>query len=182
MINTPIDSENIKKIQLPDSKLIQVKDSYKAYLDAREEEFAKSRKYWIAGVDMANDTICVGLKDFFKKEMVRNLEDALEVQGYDHVKIATFYKDVGFKGKFHGKIPMWVLALFGMGFPFVRTGLTTLYTKRSYDFLDGVGNICNATLGTLLIDTMHPLAFPIRMFAIPFITEPLRKILDIYNT
>lgn len=174
-----IDNPFIKKLVLSDTELRFIQATYKEYLDARDKEFAKADRYWSAGVDMWTEKY-VGVKSFFTKEIVEDLKKASNLQGYGYVDVAGFYEGVGFKGRIP-QIPNWLKLIFGIGFPAIRSCiLLPFLLKRDCDALDGVGVLFNGVL-SILLDTLHPLVYPIRLFATPFVFEPLRKIFDVYD-
>jgi len=173
----------VKRLSLPDDQLEFIRDSYKHYLDAMDKEHAKSKKYFSAGVDMDRNNKYLGVgqdNNFFKDSMVDNLEGLIQLQGYQNVEIKPFYYGIKWPGKFP-KIPMWAWLASGLIFPFVRTGFTAKYMNRKYDSLDLGGNFMNILLGTIAFDGLHPLVFPARIFLVPFVEEPIRKIFKIYN-
>ena len=74
--------------------------------------------------------------------------------------------------------------LLGLGIPIARNLLVTAYVKGkraeginyAMGTLAGVGN---SALGALFIDGLHPLVYPIRLIATPFIIQPAKKIFKI---
>ena len=121
------------RLSLTDEQFKEVRNIYKSYLEGRVKEFDKASKYWSAGIEMEGTSDYVGLGDnFMTKRLKRDMANVLEIQGYPRVGIGTFYSDVGFRGKFEGKIPMWMIVVFGVVFPFARTALVAKYTKRKY--------------------------------------------------
>jgi len=170
------DSIFASKLDLTDSQFREINNIYKVYLDARDKEFARSSKYWSPGVMGLDDDSIIGLgENFFTDEIKYDVKNALSLQSHRNVDALGFYKNVPFKGKFP-KIPNALMLIFGLGFPFLRTGLTVKYLKRDYDAGDLIGNILNSLLCGLVFDAFHPLIYPVRLFAIPFICEPARKI------
>lgn len=174
-----------KKLYVSDKQLMTVKKAYESYLKARDKEFAEAKRYWSPGGILAGrEGIAggwVGLTNSLTSEIKEELKSAFELQGYDtngyfcRVRIEeNLFSHAGFKGKF-SPIPWWVFCLAGLSFPFVRNALLAKYTNRRFDDFDTSEATLNITIGTL-IDFMHPWVFPIRMFGIPFVTEPLRKI------
>ncbi|MCG2718684.1 MAG: hypothetical protein L6408_07620 [Nanoarchaeota archaeon] len=170
------------RLSLTDDQFKEVRNVYESYLEGRVKEFAKASKYWSAGMEMEGTADYVGIgENFFTGQLKRDMADVLELQGYPRIELGVFYSDIGFRGKFEGKIPMPAMIIFGLCFPFLRTFLLTLYTKRKYDFGDTLGNFSNLFLGGLILDSLHPLVYPIRNFALPFVTEPIRKIFKLYE-
>ena len=83
-------------------------------------------------------------------------------------------------------IPRWAWSLAGWIFPLVRNiGLTGYLTKgkgRGSRYAGGVGSgLMNGIFGTLFLDGLHPLVFPARMLATPFVAQLLFKASGFYD-
>jgi|GEM_PF-4292073 len=79
------------------------------------------------------------------------------------------------------RFPGWTLFFtipFGLVGPFLRTCLLTNYVKRDYDGFDFVENLAGGVFGTLILDSLHPLVYPLRILG-PIAFEPIRKIFDL---
>ena len=76
------------------------------------------------------------------------------------------------------KFPTWTLLLtapLGAIGPFLRSTLLSKYVKRKYDGIDLTENIINGLLGSIILDSLHPLVYPLRL-GIPILFEPIRKL------
>lgn len=74
-------------------------------------------------------------------------------------------------------IPPWLGLILGGFLPFVIKGFIIKYTRRRWDTGDSVETATSA-LCSWFTDMIHPLAMPIRLLALPIITEYLGKFVE----
>ncbi|MBU4501233.1 MAG: hypothetical protein KKA79_01475 [Nanoarchaeota archaeon] len=180
----PQDSIFTSELDLTDAQFKEINEIYNSYLDAREKEFSRAKKFWSVGVDQLDSKSKIGFlgDDYLTDEIRFNLKSALELQHYAATDVQGFYVAESFKNRFSDyHLGGGWMFLLGLGFPFLRTWLTTKYMRREYDFLDFGENMISTIGCGAVLDAIHPLIFPIRLVAIPFIMEPMRKIFNIYD-
>ena len=74
------------------------------------------------------------------------------------------------------KLPGWFNFLLGIAFPIATKLVVPKYwSKRETDISDVVSTTAATLIGTLGLDALHPLAYPIRLLYPIFLEEPLRK-------
>ncbi|MBI4448214.1 hypothetical protein HY643_04480 [Candidatus Woesearchaeota archaeon] len=109
-----------------------------------------------------------------------NMQPQKDLENYLQEKFGKEIKIEKFKNPSKNKLPLWLTMPFGLIFPIFRNlALTKFFrknsaTRNSYDQSVFAG-LVNGLVGIALIDGLHPLVYPIRMFATPFIIQPIRK-------
>jgi len=166
---------------LSDNQLIKVDLAYMNYLDAMNKEFAKSSKFWSGGLGNWAEEKSFGFfsESFWNEKLHKEVNEALNMQGYIGFDTLPFYEGRNFKGRFP-KIPNSLMFAFGLLFPVIRTKILCKYLKRDYDVLDFGENVFSCA-GGIITDFIHPWVYPLRLFGVPFVMEPLRKIFKIYD-
>ncbi|MBI4447680.1 hypothetical protein HY643_01750 [Candidatus Woesearchaeota archaeon] len=144
-----------------------------------EKDFVKKNKYWFVHL-LARDEQRL-------KPTKSSVQDVLAQQrGMKNLEILDMESQ--FPVKYRFKFPTESKAsifwgTFGLLFPPIRNVLFTYLlrresaTARTYFGNSVLGGIFNGLTGVLLLDGIHPLVYPIRMFATPFIIQPIRKAL-----
>ncbi|MBI4448213.1 hypothetical protein HY643_04475, partial [Candidatus Woesearchaeota archaeon] len=147
-----------------------------AYLKMADEvwlknDFVRKNDYWF---------VASGFR--FEDGMVDPANDILRLagnKGYVGVKVPNLESQFPVKQKYP-QLPSWAWGWFGLAFPPIRNMLLTKFLRGksdpSYGQSFGAG-IANGLAGVLVLDGIHPLVYPIRMFATPLIIQPLRKYL-----
>lgn len=106
------------------------------------------------------------------REEVLGVENMLKREGFEveveYVKNPTKWK-----------YPVWLTFPGSAAVAFLRNFLVSRYvTRREFDTFDVAEPLFIQTLGSLLfLDGIHPWIFPIRVFGMPFIVEPIRKLI-----
>jgi len=75
------------------------------------------------------------------------------------------------------KAPLWLVWVGGTVFAGLRRlFIAPCIVRRKYDLMDLIEPLAIAGfLGPYLLDGIHPFAYPLRLFAWPFVEEPIRK-------
>ncbi|MBU4501014.1 MAG: hypothetical protein KKA79_00355, partial [Nanoarchaeota archaeon] len=118
----------------------------------------------------------INAQEHFKeknKAITTSLEEYLKAEGFDvEVKDMVNPADT--------YIPFYLGAIGGLLFPLFRNLLVKGYVRGSrgngYEYMGStMAGLVNGSIGLFLIDGLHPLVYPIRMFATPFILQPIFK-------
>ncbi len=106
--------------------------------------------------------------------------------GKDNSRYKDIYvKNIGKQFPVKTKLPLWLGITLGLCGPFITKALSIVYTGRknhygeiNYDSADGIEMTLNSLVGTIFLDGIHPLIFPLRILLTPIVTEKLRSLID----
>jgi len=172
-MGSPLKEEEERRIRKSTS--LELFNKYINFADEwRNKDYVTTNKYvrisTLSSWSEAEDERYNALQDFFNKYGTK-LEDILT--------------EFSVKEKYP-KIPRWFWTTLGLIFPMVRNiGLTCWLTKNNPNDTRVVGSflsgVLNGSFGTLFLDGLHPLVFPIRMLATPIIVQPFLKAIKFYD-
>lgn len=145
----------------------------KAGIKEFKQEYGDLTRYMtfsITSLDKFHADAGCGLKK--RNEVAENIQSHLLEEGFPDVKIEGLEDPV----KTMFPWPWWITVLFGAAFPLFRNLLTASFVRRKIDVLDATGPLFEVMFGTVFLDGLHPLIFPLRVFGLPFIIEPIRAL------
>lgn len=151
--------------------------SYMAALEQRKDYVDgngfDTQDYWCTSLILAEERVRGHYNDSdynFGRE-VRNLEDVLAKEGFKDVDVEDITNPT------RARFPLWLMWPAAAGLSALRRTVFRAYVlKRKGDPMDVIAPILMAIVGPMGLDAIHPIVFPLRNVAIPFIEEPIRKI------
>ncbi|MBU4502904.1 MAG: hypothetical protein KKA79_09990 [Nanoarchaeota archaeon] len=154
------------------------KNTFKSYVDVFGEidklleKYEGVNKYWADSMVLSDIKYDSNINDegYDFKDEIKDLEEMLKEDGFD-------LKVEGFNNPTRTKFPLWATWPLAVAFEGIRRLLISRYViRRELDIFDCAETVVvSGFLAPFFFDGLHPLVFPLRMFAMPFIEEPLRK-------
>ncbi|MCG2718688.1 MAG: hypothetical protein L6408_07640 [Nanoarchaeota archaeon] len=153
---------------------------FSSYMEAlrKRQDFVEQKgidcqDYWVTSFFLAEGKMERRYNDkgYNFGNRIKNLEAVLARKGLKDIDVEDITNPT------RARFPLWAMLPLSIGLSVLRRTVLRAYViKRKDDPVDVLEPIMLGIMGPMILDALHPVVFPLRNIAVPFIEEPLRKV------